>query len=81
MVVGGTNGSGTSSIDMTMNNPFASLHTGQTSVFQTLVVAPGTFATGTTSSQMTVTTSYTGFTLIPSAGTITGSVSVYGFNK
>ena len=28
---------------------------------------------------MTVTTSYTGFTLIPGAGTITGSVSVYGY--
>lgn len=26
-------------------------------------------------------TSYTGFTLIPSAGNITGSVSVYGYNK
>jgi len=26
-------------------------------------------------------TSYTGFTLIPSAGTITGNVSVYGYNK
>jgi hypothetical protein len=30
---------------------------------------------------MSVTTSYTGFTLIPLAGTITGSVSVYGYNK
>jgi hypothetical protein len=28
-----------------------------------------------------VTTSYTGFTLIPASGTMTGSVSVYGFNK
>jgi hypothetical protein len=31
--------------------------------------------------QMTVTTSYTGFTLLPNAGTITGTVSVYGYNK
>ena len=30
---------------------------------------------------MSVTTSYTGFTLIPTAGTITGTVSVYGYNK
>jgi hypothetical protein len=30
---------------------------------------------------MSVTTSYTGFTLIPGAGTITGTVSVYGYNK
>lgn len=28
-----------------------------------------------------VSASYTGFTLFPTAGTITGSVSVYGFNK
>ena len=28
-----------------------------------------------------LTTSFTGFSLIPSAGTITGSVSVYGYNK
>ena len=30
---------------------------------------------------MSVTTSYTGFTLFPTAGTITGTVSVYGYNK
>ena len=29
----------------------------------------------------TVTTSYTGFTLLPAAGNITGTVSVYGYNK
>jgi hypothetical protein len=29
----------------------------------------------------TVTTSYTGFTLLPQTGTMTGSVSVYGINK
>jgi hypothetical protein len=29
----------------------------------------------------TVTTSYTGFTLIPATGNITGTVSVYGYNK
>jgi hypothetical protein len=28
-----------------------------------------------------VTTSYTGFTIFPASGTITGTVSVYGFNK
>jgi hypothetical protein len=27
----------------------------------------------------TVTTSYTGFTLLPSSGTMTGTVAVYGF--
>ena len=30
---------------------------------------------------MTVTTSYTGFTIFVSSGTITGSVSVYGYNE
>ena len=33
------------------------------------------------SGQTTVTTSYTGFTLIPSAGTITGKVRIYGYNQ
>ena len=37
---------------------------------------PG-FATG----QMTVTTSYTGFTIISSSGNIGGTISVYGYNK
>jgi hypothetical protein len=31
--------------------------------------------------QLTVTTSYTGFSLIATAGNITGEVSVYGYNK
>ena len=31
--------------------------------------------------QTSVTTSFTGFTVIPAAGTITGNVSVYGYNK
>ena len=35
----------------------------------------------TATSTFANTTSFTGFTLIPSAGTITGSVSVYGYNK
>ena len=30
---------------------------------------------------MTVTTSYDGFSLVPNAGTVTGSVSVYGYRK
>jgi hypothetical protein len=31
--------------------------------------------------QMRVQTSYTGFTFFPNTGTITGTVSVYGYNK
>ncbi len=31
--------------------------------------------------QTSVTTSYTGFTFFPSGGTLTGSMSVYGYNK
>jgi hypothetical protein len=30
---------------------------------------------------MSVTTSYTGITILPTSGTITGSVSIYGYNK
>ncbi|CAB4142326.1 hypothetical protein UFOVP446_3 [uncultured Caudovirales phage] len=33
------------------------------------------------SGNMSVTTSYTGFTLLPTTGTITGRVSVYGYSK
>ena len=30
---------------------------------------------------LTVTTSYTGFTIFPTSGTMTGAISVYGYNK
>jgi hypothetical protein len=38
-------------------------------------------ATLTRSGETSVTTSYTGFTIFPDSGTITGRVSVYGVNK
>ena len=59
-------------------NPFATEETGYVgNYFQIASNGFAQFVAG----NMSVTTSYTGFTLIPSAGTMTGSVSVYGYNK
>jgi hypothetical protein len=57
-----------------INNPFATQNTSVTmqqagKYFQVI------------GGVMSVTTSYTGFTIAPTSGTVTGSVSVYGYNK
>lgn len=80
-IVGGTNGSGMSSVDITVYEPFTALNTGFTSNWQTRVDGANVFASGANGGQMSVTTSYTGFSLVPASGSITGSVSVFGFNK
>jgi hypothetical protein len=57
--------------------------------FKTAVTRFQSFGGGNTSGDSiisrggnsSVTTSYTGFTLIPATGTMTGTVSVYGYNK
>ena len=65
-----------SSIDIF--NPFTAEETGYVgNYFQIASVGFAQFV----AANMSVTTSYTGFTLIPTAGTITGTVSVYGYNK
>jgi hypothetical protein len=56
-----------------------------------LATSTGLYATALTSSdgaqsQLNLAThnhntSYTGFTIFPDAGTITGTISVYGYNK
>jgi hypothetical protein len=62
------------SIDTTICAPFLA----QTTRFMSLTSGgEGTVLLG----RNTNATSYTGFSLLPSAGTITGNVSVYGFNK
>ena len=65
---------------MTIINPFATAHT--------TIIQDNTDQVGTVNllqtrimHTMTVTTSYTGFTVIAASGNITGSVSVFGFLK
>ena len=59
-------------------NPFSTEETGFTgNWFQISSNGFSHFGAG----NMSVTTSYTGFTFFPTAGTITGNVSVYGYNK
>jgi hypothetical protein len=68
---------GSSSTDATIYNPFASKSTSWTGV--------SNFIYGTTnhtmmlSGQMSVSTSYDGFTLYQSSGNMTGTLKVYGF--
>ena len=59
-------------------NPFATEETQYLGNYQQIASNQfGQFVSGNTS----VTTSYTGFTLLAGAGTMTGTVSVYGYNK
>jgi len=65
---------------MTIINPFATAHT---TIIQDSTDQVGTANLTQTRRMhtMTVTTSFTGFTVIAASGTITGNVSVYGINK
>jgi hypothetical protein len=74
--IGGDNGS---SWVFDLINPFA---TDYTQIISNSVANFGTDVDSrTVNGIMTVTTSYTGFTIIPGAGNITGSLSVFGYNK
>lgn len=77
--MGFTTISGTN-VNTTLTNPFSSsLLTVFNSTFGHGI---GTDAgSGYTGGHFNATTSFTGFTLIPGAGTMTGTVSVYGYNK
>ena len=63
--------------DLTVFNPYLTQFTG--AINNILAVTNGATYQGRKSYGTTVTTSYTGFTLIPEAGTITGTVSIYGY--
>ena len=69
--------SGYISIAFDVYRPFTSNGTSITGLFQTSQSLYMAYFGGSHSTA----SSYTGFTLIPSSGTITGSVSVYGYNK
>jgi hypothetical protein len=72
-----TRGEAVSIVDLL--NPFATQRTGFTSQQVYQDNNPYAFYRSI-NGQMSVTTSYTGFTLIGVSGNITGSVSVYGYN-
>jgi len=65
-------------IRLELHNPFQTLNTsGLTQVVDAITGNIRYFEAGL---GLDVTTSYTGFTLIANAGTMTGSVSIYGYN-
>ena len=63
--------------DLTVFNPFATQYTA--GIQNGLAVPNGATYQLRKTYGTTVTTSYTGFTLIPASGTITGTVTVYGY--
>ena len=69
----------------TSNTFFATLASPQLTRNKQMVVNTfrqfGTFGTNFVTSTFPTSSSYDGFTLIPTAGNISGSVSIYGFNK
>jgi hypothetical protein len=67
------------SFELTIFNPFQATATPFTSV--TNVSESSALIFDIYSSMHNVTSSFDGFTLIASSGTMTGSVSVYGYNK
>ena len=72
---------GRTTINMDVNNPFTANVTtfnGTGNGTRSGIALLGTFITG----QVPTSASYTGFSIIPAAGgTITGRLSVYGYNK
>ena len=72
-------GNGLGQIVIDIANPFATARTTTTSN----VTADGTTTLFKENGAglIVLTTSYTGFTIFPTGGTITGTVSVYGYNK
>ena len=64
--------------DIELYDPF---NTRKTRFFATASTNDASDSTIARTGQTSVTTSYTGFTIFVTGGTITGSVSVYGYNK
>jgi len=78
-----TSSDGTNSVkgvDLTVYNPFAT----ERSLITGIHVASGasgapTYYGGTTTGALNLTTSFTGFTIFPESGTVTGTIRVYGY--
>ncbi len=64
-----------------LSNPFATKHTSYVSSDYSYDQFGTRGGVDTQGGVMSVTTSYTGFTIVSGSGTITGSISVYGYNK
>jgi len=70
----------TAMVEMTISNPFSS--SARTQFSNSYIFTDGTNGRAYYSGGSNVeSTSFDGFTLIPDTGTITGTVSVYGFNQ
>jgi hypothetical protein len=62
------------------NNPFSSaIRTSAYGIYQQ--IGDGNLTNNTISAAIDVTTSYTGFTIYAETGTMTGTISIYGYNK
>ena len=77
----GGNVDGGSNVSADIFNPFLSKRTAFTGSNTYIAGADNINYTVVRAGATSVNTSYTGFTLIPASGNITGSVSVYGYNK
>jgi hypothetical protein len=70
----------TGTVEMIMSNPFSS--SARTQFANSYIFTDGTNGRAYYSGgAMVVSTSFDGFTLIPESGTITGTISVYGYNE
>jgi hypothetical protein len=81
IAIGLVSSSGNSYTSIDVSEPFSAKNTGTIATYQARLGTAATFTSGVVGGQMSVTTSYTGFTILPAGGTMTGSVSVYGYNK
>jgi hypothetical protein len=75
---GGFGGSITTHI-MDVTRPFAAENT--SAIHFTNKYSNAAIEVMVTTSSFSTTTSFTGFSILPASGTITGSISVYGYNK
>jgi hypothetical protein len=78
-IAGGTNAR-KSNIGVNINRPFATDNTSFSTLGNSGTTDPVEFVQ-IHGGSMTVTTSYDGFTLFPASGTITGTISIYGYAK
>jgi hypothetical protein len=76
--IGTVDGGSNSVVDF--YNPFLTKRTGLSGINTYVPNSDNINYTVVRSGATTVSTSYTGFTIFPSSGTMTGSVSVYGYN-
>lgn len=79
--IGAASASNRTSFTSDIFNPFLSVVTGATSITSNEYNASASLGVSLYTLGFNATTSFTGFSLIPSTGNITGTVSVYGYKK